>query len=86
MLDHLHQRHGVEAFDAGIAIGERALNELDAGALPFAERIEAQAARGNLKAADADIEAKNFLELPFGHEPLQKLATAAAKVGHAVRA
>ena len=54
-------------------------------ALPFAQRFEAQAAGGNLQAADADIDAQDLLELPFRHQPFQQLAAAAAKIGHAAR-
>ncbi len=82
MFDHLDQRGGIEALDPAITISERPLSERDPRAFLVAQSVQAQTAGGDFEILDADIDAQDVGELPFGHQSLQKLAAPATEVDH----
>src|SRR5262249_18425634 len=85
MLDHLDQGRGIKALDAGIPIGQRPLQELDACALPLTERIQAQPSCRNFEIANADVHTHDLRELLFRHQALEELPIATSKVQHTAR-
>ena len=86
VLDDLDDGRGVIAFDPAIAVGEGAVEQLDARCLSRWQPVEAQAALGKLEGAMRGVQAGDLREGAVGKERTQQLTFTAAEVENALRA
>ena len=83
MLDHLDERDGVIAFDAPVAVGQRALQQAHTIALTLRHPVETQPALGDLQGLGRDVDTENLGDPPIVEQPLDELAGTASQIDDA---
>ena len=86
MLDHFNDGRSVESLEATVAIGERALQELDSGPLAWRHRVEVEPACGELEGAVRHVEADDEIDGGRLEQGSDEPSLAASEVEHALGA
>ncbi len=86
MLDHLREDGGVVALEAGVGVGQGALDELDPGGLTLRHPVQAQFAGGSRQGPGRDVHPEHLGDPGVLEQGADQLALSAAEIGHAGRA